>query len=609
MCDALRSLALPIIHAPIGSPQIVVFLLWLIDKFVFYYLAQSDVDEVAKVLDLNVHLANALVLTTFVVAVFFAKLLWSFSSQRRFIGIIGIFGLLIGHSLVLWYATRDKPFDQRGNAVKCYVLTRDGQVSYGEHVGIDPATGRQCRPLTVEMWERLQKYAAGKRPQRVTASNPVFFDPRSGEPIIWYSKAQDGSIEIFDLMGFHPNTGEELLPATKEVAEQWKKQEEEKARRIPKLIPEPDKYVFFDPLNGQARGWYWQGGDGRYEFYDSQGYHPQTGDKLQVVTRDILDDWQNRRKDPTAPVRVPNRVKITTETVFFDPLSGNPKLWYWQRDRGDYEFFDGPGFHPQNGQALQSFTREILKQYQQEIDERTRQLKAEQERIERERKAKLEAEEKKKVRQEEEQRKREEEAKRLSEAALKCDQLAANPVDPHRVGNGVPYKALKFQAAEAVDACETARTQNPGELRFQYQLARALELAGDGQVHAKNRHRAFEIHQRLVKAGYISAFDNLADLYMYDRNDLGKGVAILRQGIELGDSDSMLTLAQLIENGSVTPQSPNETPLELYKRAADLGNENGARAYQQLQQGQALQLEQQKMMLQFMGNVLNNVRR
>ena len=71
----------------------------------------------------------------------------------------------------------------------------------------------------------------------------------------------------------------------------------------------------------------------------------------------------------------------------------------------------------------------------------------------------------------------------------------------------------------------------------------------------------------------------------------------------------MLTLAQLIENGSVTPQSPNETPLELYKRAADLGNENGARAYQQLQQGQALQLEQQKMMLQFMGNVLNNVRR
>jgi hypothetical protein len=185
---------------------------------------------------------------------------------------------------------------------------------------------------------------------------------------------------------------------------------------------------FFDPLSGQARAWYWQRGDGRYEFYDSPGYHPQTGDKLQVATRDIIDDWQTKRKDP---VRMPNRVKITTETVFFDPLSGNSNLWYWRRDKGDYEFFDGPGFHPQNGQALQSFTREILKQYQQEIDERTRQLKTEQERIEKEQKAKLETEEKKQAEQqrsaEAEQYKREEEAKRLSEAAHRCDELAANP--------------------------------------------------------------------------------------------------------------------------------------------------------------------------------------
>ncbi len=76
----------------------------------------------------------------------------------------------------------------------------------------------------------------------------------------------------------------------------------------------------------------------------------------------------------------------------------------------------------------------------------------------------------------------------------------------------------------------------------------------------------------------------------------------------------MLTLADLIEKGRVNPQGPNETPIELYKRAADLGNENGVRAYQaelaktqQIQQQQIQQLQQQQIMLQFMGTVLRNI--
>ena len=76
----------------------------------------------------------------------------------------------------------------------------------------------------------------------------------------------------------------------------------------------------------------------------------------------------------------------------------------------------------------------------------------------------------------------------------------------------------------------------------------------------------------------------------------------------------MLSLADQIEKGRVIPQGPNETPIELYKRAADLGNENGVRAYQtelanaqQVQQQKIQQIQQQQMMLQFMGTVLRNV--
>ena len=594
-------------------------LLWLVDKVVFYYVARSYVDEVASALDLNVHLANALVLLTFIIAVFFARYIWSFSRQKRLIGIVGISALLIGHSLVLWYGTRDKPFDRQGNAIKCYVLSRDGQVTYGERPGVDPATGRQCRPVTAEMFERLQKYAAGKRPQMIAENNPIFFDPRSGEPIVWYYSGKDNNIEIFDLMGFHPDTGQELLPITKEVAEQWKKQSGERSRRVPKLITDLDKYVFFDPLNGQARAWYWLGENGRYQFYDSPGFQPQTGDKLQLVTRDIINEWKDKQNNPTTASRPPNRVQIASDTVFFDPVS--PEVHgcgIGAATRATTNSSMGPVFTRTSGQPLQSFTKDALAQYQQEIAEKAKQLKAEQDRIEAEQKARQEAEARKQAEQkrraDEDEHRRAEETERQTAAARKCDELAANPNDARRVAQGASYADLKPMAAEAVDACEMAAKQNPNELRLQYQLGRALELMGDGPVRVKNRQRALEIHQALVKQGYAAAFDNLASLYRWDRKDLTTAVVVWRKGVELSDSDSMVSLADLVEKSLVMPQGPNETPLELYKRAADLGNENGIRAYQsqlanaqQMQEQQIQRLQQQRMMLQFMGNVLQNI--
>jgi TPR repeat protein len=260
----------------------------------------------------------------------------------------------------------------------------------------------------------------------------------------------------------------------------------------------------------------------------------------------------------------------------------------------------------------------MLTQYQQEIEEKARQIKAEQDRIEAQQKAQKEADAQKQLDQQQkaaaDERKRAEALQRMSDAARQCDQLAANPDDARRVGEGVSYPTLKPQAAEAVDACSLASKQNPNELRFQYQLGRALEQAGDGSVRIKNRQSALEIHQSLVKAGYPAAFDNLGSLYRWDRKDLATAAALFRKGAELGDSDSMLSLADMIENNQVIPQGPNETPLELYKRAAELGNQDGVRAYQtelanaqQMQQQRVQQLQQQQMMLQIMGNVLRNI--
>jgi hypothetical protein len=336
------------------------FLFWFVDKVIYYFLVRSYIDQVADVLDLNKHLINALVLLSFLAVVFFANLIWSFSKQKRRIGIAGIAALLVAHSLVLWFATRDKFFDQAGTAVKCYVVTRDGTVTYGNRHGIDQVTGRQCRPVTPEVVERLEEYRKGRLPQRVADTDPTFFSPRSGEPIVWYYQSKQKGIEIFDLMGFHPETGAELIPITKEIVETWRQQP--KQRCIPKRV-DPEKFPLFDPRTREPRVWYSRDKDGNYEFYDCPGFHTGTGQELLVISQEIADEILGK-----SARRTPNPIDITT-FVIFDPNTGAARAWYWRGENVSYEFFDGPGFHPRNGEPLKSFTKEAAQDRDREIKE------------------------------------------------------------------------------------------------------------------------------------------------------------------------------------------------------------------------------------------------
>ena len=137
------------------------------------------------------------------------------------------------------------------NAKQCYIIQRDARapVIYRDNLpGMDPETGRECRLVTTGLIERLKEYAEGKRPGRIKAPPPEFFDPRTSEPIVWYVD-HEGAIEIFDLLGYHPETGEELLPVTPEIVDRWKAQQaqaSEKATRPRR----PRTHPFFDPKTG-----------------------------------------------------------------------------------------------------------------------------------------------------------------------------------------------------------------------------------------------------------------------------------------------------------------------------------------------------------------------
>ena len=293
------------------------------------------------------------------------------------------------------------------NVTQCYIIQRGARapVIYRDHLpGMDPETGRECRLVTTGLIERLKEYAEGKRPVRIEARPPEFFDPRTSEPIVWYVD-HGGAIEIFDLLGFHPETSEELLPVTPEIVDRWKAQQAQASKKPPAPV-DPETHPFFDPKTGRPNIWYSPGESGALEFFDGPGFHPRTGKALTEITRDFVrelayilvreqkeqDDREAReqkeRDEQQAQASKKPPAPVNPEThPFFDPKTGRPNIWYSPGESGALEFFDGPGFHPRTGKALTEITRDFAdKRSRERADSLAREQKEREDRAEREQK-------------------------------------------------------------------------------------------------------------------------------------------------------------------------------------------------------------------------------
>jgi signal transduction histidine kinase len=500
---------------------------WIFNEAIYYFLARSYVDQVANAFDLNPHLADALVWLSFAAIIFFAGYALSFNRRKRLFGSLGFLALLVGHSLVLSRADN--------LMTKCYVVTRN-EIKVLNRVGIDPQTGLNCRLLTPEMAERVREYQGGKRPTRIAGLPVTFFSPLTGEPIVWFTKgAIPRSIELYDLMGYNPRTGEELVPVTRQIADEWTSDEQlrqQEAHRVaPKRISNPETTVFFDPITGEPEVWYWHSDKGEWEFYDNKGFHPRNGDPLQVVNRDVLSQWQRELAE------VQQRKRDT---------DAKAKAEADERDR---------------------LAREKA---QAEIDARNAADKAQQQQL---------------------------------QTGNDCDRLAGNPTDARKVGDGVTFDTLRLQSDEAIDACTRAAQQFPSELRYQYQLGRAMQL--------RDRKKAFDIQTALVRQRYPAAFDNLGWMYLYDKKDPASAVQYFKSGAQLGDGDSMVSLAEMIDRQYFNPPNSYDMKLALWRKAAEMGHVGAQKALEveaakteQLQEQQLSQQRAQQMMFQMIGGII-----
>ena len=148
-----------------------------------------------------------------------------------------------------------------------------------------------------------------------------------------------------------------------------------------------------------------------------------------------------------------------------------------------------------------------------------------------------------------------------------CDRLAANPSDRGKPPSvpGVPYDSLMNQAKQAIEVCALAARQNPTELRYEYQMARAME--------AEVPEKAVEIHKKLAGQKYPAAYDNLGWLEIKLRKNYGEAIKDFKAGSQLQDPDSMVSLVEMIDRGYVPTDRPQELKYQLLRMAADLGHQ------------------------------------
>src|SRR5262249_16025363 len=85
-----------------------------------------------------------------------------------------------------------------------------------------------------------------------------------------------------------------------------------------------------------------------------------------------------------------------------------------------------------------------------------------------------------------------------------CDQLAADPFDPHKGVLGVPFDNI--DAEKVILACRSAVSAAPNEPRFSYQLGRAV--GGD-----EKRDEAAALIRAAAEKGYSAAENDLGSLY------------------------------------------------------------------------------------------------
>ena len=176
----------------------------------------------------------AIALIPFVLALREIGMVPLFKRARRFSKPVA-YGIALcyvsAYFLAMYFATKYTYFHHTGGqivATKYYAVTPEG-IRYFDTPGIDPKYGITLRPATPEMVANEERRKRGNIPKPLafgSVSQITFFDPLNGQPVVWFSRSADGELTLFSSPGYDPETEQQLLPVTPQIAEAFKRQQQ-----------------------------------------------------------------------------------------------------------------------------------------------------------------------------------------------------------------------------------------------------------------------------------------------------------------------------------------------------------------------------------------------
>lgn len=106
-----------------------------------------------------------------------------------------------------------------GTPLRCYVTTAEGiKIARRQPTAqcpIDKTYSIKYEPMTREIVHGILAARRGVRPKPIDPENfdGTYFDAVTSRALVWYRERPDGTFDLFDGAGFHPQTGQPLAPA------------------------------------------------------------------------------------------------------------------------------------------------------------------------------------------------------------------------------------------------------------------------------------------------------------------------------------------------------------------------------------------------------------
>jgi len=94
-------------------------------------------------------------------------------------------------------------------------------------------------------------------------------------------------------------------------------------------------------------------------FFDTEGFDPKYGVRLKPVTPQMIATLERAKRGDVAK---PLAFRDLADVTFFDPLTGEAKVWFCRTAKGDTKLFSTSGFDPESGQILQPVTPAFLEE-------------------------------------------------------------------------------------------------------------------------------------------------------------------------------------------------------------------------------------------------------